>query len=246
MSEFISLSNKDNSSKKTHSSPKSLVPILKKKHNKSNKRVSFGQVSVRHITPFKNENRTNTITNRELEQAKHEVRMENIINKVSKIQEEKNQQKLQELQEKKKWDEEVEQRKKEYISFLKNNEKQQEKKKWDEEVEQRKKEYISFVKNNGKYNDFFKNNEEQEKKKDIKNNDDTIATPKNSVKHNTKKRFGFFGGNPRIHTRKRGKRRNTHTYKHKYKASSRKNIFSKVSKQPATESSGATTPDSTK
>ena len=243
MSEFISLSNKDkdNSSKKTKTnSPKPLAPILKKKHNKSNKRVSFGQVSVRHITPFKNENRTNTITKRELEQAKHEVKMENIINKVSKMKEDERQQKLQ--QEKKKWDDEVEQIKKEYISFLKkqeeerNQQKLQEKKKWDEEVEERKKEYISFL----------KKQEEQEKKKNSTNNENTTTSPKNSVKHNTKKRFGFFGGNPRIHTRKRGKHRNTHTYKHKHRASTRKNTFSKVSKQSTTEISGATTPDSAK
>jgi hypothetical protein len=231
MSEFISFSNKDNSSKKTKTnSPKPLAPILKKKHNKSNKRVSFGHVSVRHITPFKNENRTNTITKRELEQAKHEVKMENIINKVSKMkEEERNQQKLQE---KKKWGEEVEERKKEYVAFLK---KQEEKKKWEEEVEQRKKEYI----------DFLKKQEEQEKKKNT-NNENTITSPKNSVNHNTKKRFGFFGGNPRTHTRKRGKHRNTHTYKHKHRASTRKNTFSKVSNQSTTETSGSTTPDSAK
>lgn len=209
MSEFISLSNnmnKDSISKHKTNSPKTLVPILKKKHNKSNKRVSFGQVSVRHITPFKNENRTNTITKRELEQAKHEVKMEKIVNKVSKMREEERKKKLQE--DKKKWDEEIEERKKEYIAFLKKQEEQK---------------------------------QEEEKKKDITKNEDTITSLKNSGKNNTKKRFsffrdGFFGGNPRIYTRKRGKNRNTHTHKNK----------NRVSKHSATETNGSTKPASSK
>lgn len=87
-----------------------VVPILKKKHNKSNKKVSFGQTSVQQVSPYKEENKANTITKKELEQSKHEVKMEKIITKVRKIKEE---------EEKKNWDEDVEQIKNEYIDFLK-------------------------------------------------------------------------------------------------------------------------------
>lgn len=90
-----------------------VVPILKKKHNKSNKKVSFGQTSVQQVSPYKEENKANTITKKELEQSKHEVKMEKIITKVRKIKEE---------EEKKNWDEDVEQIKNEYIDFLKKNE----------------------------------------------------------------------------------------------------------------------------
>jgi hypothetical protein len=89
-----------------------IVPILKKKHNRSNKNVSFGQTLVQQVSPYKEENRENTITKKELENAKQEVRLEKIVNKVHKIKEE---------EEKKKWDEDIEQRKKEYVDFLKKN-----------------------------------------------------------------------------------------------------------------------------
>jgi hypothetical protein len=89
-----------------------IVPILKKKHNRSNKNVSFGQTLVQQVSPYKEENKVNTITKKELENAKQEVRMEKIVNKVRKIKEE---------EEKKKWNEDIEQRKKEYVDFLKKN-----------------------------------------------------------------------------------------------------------------------------
>jgi len=101
-----------------------VVPILKKKHNKTNKKVSFGQTMVKQVSPYKEENKANTITKKEVQQARHEVKMENIVNKVRRIQEEERKQEEEERkkeEEKRKWDEDIEQRKKEYLDFLKKN-----------------------------------------------------------------------------------------------------------------------------
>jgi hypothetical protein len=83
MAEFVIVSknssgfNKDTNKYKHISSPKIPISILKKKHNKkSSKKVRFGNITIRHITPYKSENKTNTITNQELEQSKNEVKKE--------------------------------------------------------------------------------------------------------------------------------------------------------------------------
>jgi hypothetical protein len=145
-----------------NSTSKMPISIMKKKHNKSNKRVSFGQISVRHITPYKSENKSNTITNRELEQAKQEARIE------------KNEQKKKEK--------EIKEIKDQYIAFLKKQELEQEQEK-------------------GK--------QDTNKEKDVLN-DKTIAFNKRYSKYINKslrKQYGF-GGNPRLYTRKRGRKNN--------------------------------------